>query len=160
MLDAPCVPAWDALPALSWKNKVAVLAYEFGKLEQTSCPVEHIFDVDKVYIREMKIPKDTLFIGREHINGHEVQLTEGEAVLVTPEGKFYFKAPAAIKTTSGMHAVAYTITDIVARTIHPNESNSTDFEALEASIFEPAEKLLALGEQVTNQLKLLTEVAA
>src|ERR1700761_5635862 len=137
-----CVPAWDRLPELSWKNKVALLAYEFGKLEQTSCPVEHIFE-DKTYIREMRIPKDTLFIGREHIHGHEVQLIEGEAVLVTPDGKFYFKAPAAIRTTPGMHAVAYTITDVVSRTIHPNESNSTDHEALEATIFEPAEKLLA-----------------
>jgi hypothetical protein len=141
------VPTWDNLPALTWKNKVALLAHEFQKLEQTSCPVEHIFE-DGKYIREMRIPKDTLFIGREHIHGHAVQLVDGEAVLITPDGKHYFKGFSEIHTNPGAHAVAYILTDVVCRTVHPNPDNSRDVEALEAAAFEPAEKLFALGRQV------------
>ena len=154
------MPTWDNLPQqLSWKNKVAYLAYEFGQLEQTSCPVEHIFE-DGIYIREMRIPKDTLFIGREHIHGHRVQLISGEAILVTPDGKFYFKDGSEIRTNPGAHAVAYAITDLVARTVHPNESNSKDWQALEALIFEPAEKLIALGQRVKENMLALSKEAA
>lgn len=148
------IKAWDQLPTLSFKEKIGYLAYKFLSLEQTACPVEHEF-TEGTYTRTMKIPADTLFIGREHLLGHQCDLVEGEVIHVTPEGKkLRVSAPFTLHTPPGYHTVFYTLTDVVGRTVHPNPTNTKDTEALEASIFEPAATLTLLGEYVDKRLIL------
>jgi len=148
------IRAWDQLPKLSFREKIAYLAYKFLQLEQTECPLDHEF-TEGTYTRTMKIPADTLFIGREHLLGHQCDLVEGELIHVTPEGKkLHVKAPFTIHTPPGYHTVFYTISPCVGRTVHPNQTNSKDIEALEASIFEPAAQLALLGEYVDKRLIL------
>lgn len=150
------IPAWDKLPALSWKNKVAYLTYEAMKHEQRECPLEHIFEPG-MYIREMRIPAGTLFTGREHLKGHECQLNEGEVILVAPDGKHHFTAFSTITSKPGFHAVAYAITDIVSRTLHPNPDELRDTDALEAIWFGTAKDLIDRGAKVyQNMLELRT----
>lgn len=141
------VPQWDQLPDLNWKEKVAYLTYEFLKAPQIGCPVEHLFE-DGNYIREMRIPAGTLFLGRAHRHGHQCQLVSGVAIQITPEGKRIGEAPITMMTTPGYHMVLYSVTDVVGRTIHPNPEDSRDTEWLERDIFESVESLQALGAEL------------
>ncbi len=144
----------DQLPTLSWQEKIAYLTYEFLKLEQTECPLGHIFEEGK-YIREMRIPAGTLFIGRAHRYGHECQLVSGEVIHITPEKKTRIKAPFSMHSTPGYHMVFQAITDIVGRTVHPNPDNLRDTDKLENDIFESVESLRTLGEEVSKKVENL-----
>jgi hypothetical protein len=141
---------------LSWADKVAYLAAKFRTLEQTSAPVEHRFEPG-VYIRTMRIPKDTLFLGRKHNHGHKVRLVEGECTLFHPGGTLYCNAPFEIESDPGFHSVVYTITDVVGETIHPNPDESRDVEALELRDFEPAQELFNRGQVLIEQERKLME---
>ena len=145
------VKAWDMLP-LTWTNKVAYLTHQFLKLEQTECPVEHIFEGDK-YIREMTIPAGTLFLGRTHRHGHEVQLLKGSVIHVTEHGKFPVDAYHSVHTTPGYNMVAYIVTDVVCRSVHPNPTGSRDIQALEDDAFESVEALNLLGKSIHEQME-------
>jgi hypothetical protein len=71
------------LEGLNWQDKLAYLVYQFSQIpDQIDCPVAHSF-VGESYIREMRIPAGTLFIGRPHTHGHLVQLVEGSVVVHT-----------------------------------------------------------------------------
>jgi hypothetical protein len=145
------VPHWDNLPELSWKEKVAYLTVEFLKFPQVDCPVEHIFG-NGWYIREMHIPAGSLFLGRAHMHGHEVQLISGSVVWITPGGRKIVEAPLIVHTTPGTHIVVYADTDVIGRTVHPNPTDSRDTEALENDIFESLDTLKELGMQVHQRL--------
>lgn len=144
----------DKLPTLSWHEKVAYLTYRFLDLQQETCPVTHIFEPGK-YIREMTIPKGTLFLGRAHRWGHECQLVSGEVMHITPDQKVHRKAPFSVTTIPGYHMVFLALTDVVGRTIHPNPTGSRDTEALEKQIFESVESLKQLGAEVNKQVEKL-----
>lgn len=146
------VVPWDDAPSsLTWAEKVAYLTYQFSKLEQRECPVEHRFEPG-FYIRRMHIPAATLFLGRKHNHGHEVHLVKGSAILIAPQGKRRFDAPAGIVTDPGFHAVAFTLTDVIADTRHPNPTESKDALALELDIFEPAQALIERGRVLEEKL--------
>jgi len=142
------IPRWDDLTDLSWKEKVAYLAYENSKLPQANSPVRHIW-VDGFYIREMCIPAGALVVGREHLLGHETELVIGEVLHVTDSERRKLSAPYREHTTPGYHVIVYTLTDIVCRTVHPNPNGVTDYKVLEDIIFGPAEEVMKLGESIS-----------
>lgn len=144
------IPAWDNLPALSWKEKIAYLGWEFKKLKQTECPVAHLFE-GSLYIREMYIPAGTMFLGREHKIGHECQLIKGSVVIVAPEGRWRVDAPFAITTTPGYHMVLYALTDVVGRTVHPM-TGQRNIDALEDEIFGSTDDLDLLGQELHKRM--------
>ncbi len=148
--DNPVIPQWDQLPALPWKDKIAYLTYRFLQLPQTDCPVEHLFK-GGWYYRTMRIPAGTLFLGRAHRVGHEVQLLEGSGELITEQGKLMIEAPYAVVTSPGHHIVFHAITDVVGRTVHP-DTGERDIETLEKDIFEPVEILQQLGQAIHQRL--------
>lgn len=143
------IPGWDNLTDLSWKEKVAYLAYENAKLPQANAPVRHIW-VDGFYIREMCIPAGATVVGREHLLGHETELVIGEVLHVNEKGeRRKLIAPYREHTTPGYHVVVHTLTDIVCRTVHPNPQGITDYKVLENHIFGPAEPVMRLGESIS-----------
>jgi hypothetical protein len=149
------VPSWDGAPTVfNWAEKIAYLAHKFQSFEQTSCPVEHLF-APGWYIRRMRIPAGTLFLGRKHNHGHAVVLVEGSAILITPQGKVRYDAPNAIETEAGFHAVAFILTDVVAETWHLNPGDGRDVDAHELDIFEPAAVLFERGRQLEEKLLCL-----
>lgn len=150
---AVTVPVWDEIPEeLSWKDKVALLAYALSRGPQAEVdPVKHMF-VNGNYIREMKAPKGSLIAGREHRFGHEMQLLEGEALLIAPDGKFRFQAPATMHTKPGFYAVAYALTDIVVRTIHPDAEDCRDVAFLEDAWFGQAAPMLERGREIAKSI--------
>ncbi len=140
------VPQWDQLPDhLSWNEKVAYLAHQFQTMEQTGCPLTHRFE-QGLYIREIRIPAETLIIGRVHRHGHVCQLLEGDIILIHHEGQREgFHAPSQLLTEPGYQMVVYAITDVLAWTVHPNPTGERDIAKLEADIFESAESVKELG---------------
>ncbi len=51
-------------------------------------------------------------------------------------------------TKPGFHAVVYALTDIVARSVHPNPEDCRDIDALEAKWFGTSEDVIARGAQI------------
>ncbi len=149
------VAPWDSLPvSLSWKEKIAYLGLCLSEMPgKAECPVEHTFG-HGIYMRTMRIPAHTIFLGREHLIGHEVTLLEGSVILITKDEKRQFDAVTTILTRPGFHTVVYTLTPVIARTVHTNVEDSRDVEALEQEIFGPVEELRALGAQVRDQLRI------
>lgn len=141
------IPAWDSLPQMSWKDRVSYLTHLSLQTPQISSPVTHMFE-DGNYIREMRLPKGALLTGNEHLLGHEMQLLEGSAVLAAPDGKFTFHAFASMHTKPGFHAVAFALTDIVARSVHPNPEGELDIEKLEAKWFGNGADVIARGLEI------------
>ena len=140
----------DSLPALSFPEKLAYLTHRFLTLEQTECPVTHTFK-DGLYIREMTIPKDTLFIGRVHRHGHYCELVSGSVIHITEHERHELKAPFSMKTTPGYQMALYALEDVVGRTYH-TDNGERDLEKLEDGIFESVESLRQLGASIERRI--------
>lgn len=159
----PCTPPslleladCSRMKGLTWAQKLAYLAYKLHDPKASEvCPVTHFFEHGN-YIRTMFIPKGQLFIGRVHRYGHIVKLISGKAFLIEEAGKQLKEAPTEMLTKPGYQTVAYTLSDVVAQTVHPNPDELRDVQGLEDDIFESAESVMLRGKQVAEQL-LLTE---
>jgi hypothetical protein len=146
------IPVWDQYPQLNWNEKVALLTHRFMQLDQVETGIQHLFE-DHDYIREVRIPAGTLIVGRVHKLGHEMQLVEGTVLLIGPDGfRVGKQAPDSVQTGPGFQCVCFTLSNVIARTVHPNPNDSRDIAALEAEIFESPESLLELGSQVERRL--------
>jgi hypothetical protein len=141
----------DNLPAMDWKYKVAYLAHKLHAPDQVEAPVKHVIDGDE-YIREVRYPADTIIIGRTHINGHLVQLVSGTVVNVTEAGQQELSGPFEFDSVPGYQVVCYTLTEIVARTVHKNPLGLTDWQQLEDRDFVPAAAILERGKMVEAKL--------
>jgi len=145
------------IPNLSWADKLAYLAYKLhdpAALELV--PVTHSFR-GEWYVRTMKIPKEYLFIGRIHILGHKIKLLSGKAILIEEYGKEIREAPDEMTSVPGYQTVAYTLTDVVAETIHPNPlklHSQRQTDLLESYIFEPVDLVLQRGKEISELLLL------
>lgn len=156
---APCklrpqVHDTSALPApvtLTWREKIAYLAYKLHDVEQTEYPLRHIFEPGK-YIREIEIPAGQILIGREHRHGHLCLLLKGSVIMNTEKGRVRFDAPAEFVSQPGHQMVVQALTDVIARTVHPNPTESRDTDALHAEAFVNEAAMFALGHDVSNAL--------
>jgi len=141
---------------LSWPEKVAFLAHRFRAItdmdNDRDMPVTHSFEPG-MYVREMFIPKDTYFIGREHRHGHHCVLVSGSVVVMSADGETPLSAPAELMTVPGYQMVLRALTDVVGRTYHPNPAESRDIAALEAEAFHPAEEVFKLGRDVSRRVE-------
>lgn len=137
---------------LTFKEKLAYLGFKFGEISDgPSCPVQDLFEPG-VYIREMTIPAETLFIGRPHNFGHRCELVSGKIMLITEEAKTHMEAPAELWSKPGFMMCLYAKTQVIGRTYHPNPTERRDTQAMEAEIFGSIAELVALGEQVRAKI--------
>jgi hypothetical protein len=134
---------------LTFKEKLAYLATHLSQGPAT--PVRHLFEPG-VYIREITIPAEMLFIGRTHTHGHRCELVSGKIMLITEEAKTHMEAPAELWSKPEFAMCLYAKTDVVGRTYHPNPDERRDTEAMEEEIFRPIADLVALGEQVRAKI--------
>jgi hypothetical protein len=144
-----CALEVDRLP-ISWEEKLAYLTIHFLEEEQKECPLKHSFDED-MYVREIFIPKETLFIGRPHRHGHQCELVSGKVLHITPEYKHVVEAPFSMMSTPKYQMVLYTMTDIVGRNYYP-AGKTRDVQILEDEMFESVESMKALGSQVASRI--------
>jgi hypothetical protein len=151
------VAAWEGLPpSLTWKERVCLLTYHsLAHVSQQEAPVTHLFEPGE-YVREMRVPAGMLLTGAEHLLGHRLELIEGSVLMFAPEGKFEFDAYAFMDTKPGFHAVVYTVTDMVARSRHPNPDEARDVVALEGRWFGAAAPVIEQGRLLSERLKDLS----
>lgn len=152
----PCLMNEARQLGLSWNDQLKYLIAEGQTVvqEKTECPVTHHFEPG-VYIREMHIPAETWFIGRPHLLGHRCVLVSGLLRTIDAHGSKMRHPGDEMVTPIGYMTALYTYEDTVARTYHPNPTESRDIEALEAGIFQSLESII---EDVV-QLKLLKGAA-
>lgn len=144
---------------LSFKEKLAYLGLKFGEIsEGPDCPVQHIFEPG-VYIREMFIPAEMLFIGRPHTFGHRCELVSGKIMLITEEAKTHMEAPAELWSKPGFMMCLYAKTEVIGRTYHPNPDERRDTDAMESEIFGSIAELVALGEEVRTRIHAMEAIA-
>lgn len=145
----PCLMNEGRKLGLSWNDQLKYLIAEgqTAVQEKTECPVTHHFE-DGQYVREMLIPAGTWFIGRPHKLGHLCKLISGDLKIVTERGTVEKHVGDELVSVPGYMMVLYALTDVVGRTYHPNPSNSTDTDALEAEIFESLQDILDHVEQL------------
>jgi hypothetical protein len=149
------IPLIDQLPScLTWKEMLAVLTVKFLDLPQQDTPVEHAFK-DGHYYRTMKIPAGSLFIGRPHRVGHQVDLLEGQVFLIHEQSRQLRTAPDSMRTVPGYQTVFQALTDVVGRTVHP-DTGERDVDKLEDGIFESLDSIKALGHEVMKRLPVLS----
>lgn len=143
--------AWNQLPdSLTWKEKAAYLTWCVAQIPQAPMPVTHRFEGGQ-YIREMHIPAQTVFLGRVHRQGHTLELLEGEAILCLPTGQVLKRAPDRMETFAGFQAVAFTLTDVRVRSLHP-DTGERDIALLENELTEGTDSLLELGSTIQQRL--------
>jgi hypothetical protein len=151
-----CLLELDSLQfGLTFQEKLAYLAFKFAEeseaFEGRPCPVQHFFEPG-VYIREMFIPAETLFIGRPHTFGHRCELVSGKLMLITEEAKTHMEAPAELWSKPGFMMCLFAKTEVIGRTYHPNPDERRDTDAMENEIFRPIAALMALGKQVRARI--------
>ena len=140
----------DALGPIAFAEKLAYLIYRFHDLEQIECPLEHEFS-DGKYTRRIQIPKGTLFIGRPHKMSHQIVLDRGSVIHVTERCRRLVNAPFSMVSSPGYQVAALALTDIEARTVHP-DLGERDIQTLEPMLFDPLESVLALGKAVSKRI--------
>lgn len=142
----------DNLPSIPWQDKIAYLSYQFSLMEQSECPLKHIFE-DGKYIREMTIPADTFFIGRHHIHGHGVELVSGTVINCEAGSQTEISQPFKFVSQPGYQAVFYAVTEVIGRTIHDNPDGITDWIKLEDRDFAPASDLIGRGALIAKEIE-------
>lgn len=95
---------------------------------------EHHFG-EGTYVREMRLPKHTLLVGKIHRFVEVAALTKG-ILLVKIEGvagSKIIEAPYVFTTQPG-RKVGYVLEDVIILNIHPNPTNTTDLDQLEREL--------------------------
>jgi hypothetical protein len=146
-----CLMELDKGYGLNWPEKLAYLAFKFLEGAQIRCPVRHSFEPG-AYVREMFIPKGTVFIGRAHRHGHRIELVSGKVFLIEEHSKTHLTAPYTLHTVPCYMTAFIAMTDVVGRTYHPNPYESRDVVALEDDAFRPAAEVLTIGAAVNAHI--------
>lgn len=85
-----------------------------------------------IYIREVRIQKDQLVVGKIHKHDHWNYILKGSVTVLTKDGATRYEAPVHMLTTAGTQRLLYTHEDTVWVVIHPNPTDTRDLEKIEA----------------------------
>tara|TARA_R100001369_G_scaffold91742_1_gene133951 strand:- start:152 stop:616 length:465 start_codon:yes stop_codon:yes gene_type:complete len=96
-------------------------------------PLKHSF-ADQIYVREMKMKKDSMVVGAIHNHLHVWFLLTGRLTIVTELSKEDYIAPCYVLSTPGVKRVIYAQEDSIFVNIHKNPSNTQDLDKLEDEI--------------------------
>jgi len=101
--------------------------------KSSKIPIRHFF-MDGVYVREMKMYKDTVVIGAIHKHLHMCFLLKGHVTVANENGVEEHIAPCYIKSTPGIKRVLYAREDSLWYNTHKNPSNTKNVSQLEKEI--------------------------
>ena len=90
--------------------------------------------MDGVYVREMKMFKDTAIIGAIHKHLHMCFLLEGHLTVANEGGVIEYKAPCYIESSPGVKRILYAHEDSLWYNTHKNPSNTENVDQLEKEI--------------------------
>lgn len=114
-------------------------------------PVKHSF-TDKIYTREMFIPKGGLLTGRIWKDEFPFFLLKGELIVVNEfDGKKTIKAPCSLISKPGAKRLIYAIEDSIMTTVHHNPDNLKDtdicLDRMTCENYSEYEKCIANGKE-------------
>ena len=95
-----------------------------------SFPLTHSFS-EGIYVREMKMDKGGMVIGKIHNRTHTWFLMKGHLIVATEEGVMEYIAPTYVNAIAGAKRVIEALEDSVFINVHPNPDNITDIDELE-----------------------------
>lgn len=96
-------------------------------------PLEHYF-APQVYGRKMLIPKGGYIVGKVHRHAHLNVVISGRAIVATPYGREEVKAGDVFVSKPWTKRAVHAVEDTVWLTIHPNESDTQDLQAIESYV--------------------------
>ena len=102
-------------------------------LHTNDFPLKHSF-TEGVYMRELTIPKSTFLVSFLHRESYFSYLMEGDLTMLTEDGGQRLKAPMVLTSPRGTKRILYAHETSIWCTSHPNPTNTTDIEELEARI--------------------------
>ena len=137
------------------KNEVREMIAELEKalsgLPQIEIPINEHFSKG-VYAREMRVPKDSLIIGKIHKYQNLNILSAGEVTVFSIDGKTRVKAPFTFVASPGSKRVFYMHEDTVWTTVLGTDEKN--YEEIEKSfIAKSYEEVEGLLENTTKLIK-------
>lgn len=133
------------------REKIQLLQDALAQLPQTETEPEHMF-AEGMYGRALKIPADTVVVGKIHRHEHFVLLIKGTVTINTDRGMERITAPHKWVSPPGAKRVLYTHDDCEFFTVHLNPDNERDLVAIEAQVIEP-EGLLTYDTELVSEFK-------
>ena len=141
---------------LTFREKIAYIGTRLKGEPQADITLEHIFEPG-AYIREMRIPPETCFIGRPHRYGHRLQFVSGSCRVLDPQGESYCEAPYELFTRPEHVTVLVTFeSPLVLRTYHVNPVECRDVELMERLIFHTEDEVRQVAQKVEKRILELT----
>lgn len=111
------------------RNKLAYAEQVIGQLPQLVEGVDYIINhyfAAGVYAREGVLRKDTVFVGRVHLQSQINILSKGDVTVLTQDGIKRYTAPCTWSAPKGTQRAAYTHEDTVWITILGTEEKDPD----------------------------------
>lgn len=150
------------LPALRLPSGPASVADLFRledaiarELPPVECPVRDFF-LDGMYVREMRIPANTVATGAVHKKPHFVVLWKGVVTLITQSGRRTLFAPCSFFVADGGKKAVFAHSDAMICTYHTVESRDRDAVVRELTDLT-ADQLLGGPNDKRSQFQLSKE---
>ena len=130
--------------ALIGRMEAALRQHPDAVCGDAALPVTHTF-ADGCYIRELFVPKGTVYVGKIHRASHPRFLLQGAVLVVTEAGgRELCTAPSYLITPAGTKRCGLALEDTVIVTVHVTQE--TDLAKIEAELIAPDYEALALGQ--------------
>ena len=110
------------------KNNIELVVGDSDKF-----PLKHTF-AHGVYVREMKMEKDTFVLGKIHQHDHVWFLLTGHLLVETENGIEEYIAPCYVKANGGTQRLIRALKHSIFVNVHTNPDNSENIEELESQI--------------------------
>tara|TARA_R110000737_G_scaffold21211_1_gene39617 strand:+ start:100 stop:558 length:459 start_codon:yes stop_codon:yes gene_type:complete len=96
-------------------------------------PLNHTF-AHGIYVREMKMQKDTFVLGKIHQHDHIWFLLTGKLLIETGEGVEEYIAPCYVKASGGTQRLIRAVEDSIFVNVYGNPNNKENVSELENNI--------------------------
>src|ERR1700684_2674693 len=113
------------LPNLILRHRIDDLQTALSEMPQAEFITTHFF-ADRLYGRQLFIPKGTAYVGKIHRYSHFRFVLGGHLLIVTEDGRYECKAPHMMITPAGTRRVGYAFEDTVVMTVHATELQDPD----------------------------------
>lgn len=108
----------DAVKERVYNHPTAIVG---AKALEDALGVQHYF-ADKLYAKEIKLPRDAEVIQHSHDYDHLSILAEGEIMLTVDDENIWLKGPKCLTIAKGKNHAIRAITDTVWYCVHNEET--------------------------------------
>jgi hypothetical protein len=146
--EAPpaCVPTGDTPPA----TRGQILRLQQAMLPHACEMFPHVDHfAPGLYLREFRMPPNSLVVGKTHLHAHPMLVTKGRAVVVSEFGREEVEAGYISISQPGAKRVVLALEETVFVTVHANPDDCRDMDVIETRTIrpeDPAEIEAALRE--------------